>query len=87
MTVQVNSGFYIVILSNVEPISSQRGDPRNEDTAIKVNKDNVKVGKTTNLVVREKQYQKTFGAKHVSFRTLAIVKDIDAVDKLVKKEL
>jgi hypothetical protein len=66
------SGIYVVSLSNDEPISSQAGDPRNETSAISVNKDNVKVGKAKSFAAREKNYHKTFGAHNVKFHPIIL---------------
>jgi hypothetical protein len=83
----MKSGIYIVTLLNEHPISVNAQDPRIADKAIKVTKENCKVGKALNLNGREKNYFKTFGENNVNFTPLAKLKDIAIVEKLILQAL
>jgi hypothetical protein len=77
----MESGIYLVTLNNAEPISVNAQDPRIAHKAIKVTRDNCKIGKAKNLVAREKNYFKTFGEENVNFQPIARLIDIEIVEK------
>jgi hypothetical protein len=81
------SGIYIVTLNNPHPISVNANDKRVADRAIKVTKDNCKVGKAKDLEKRKNNYFKTFGEPNVNFRALAHTEEIDSIEKVILKGL
>ena len=83
----INSGLYIVTLNNEEPISAQADDPRAAERAIKVNKDNIKVGKAADLSARKNQYYNTFDRDNVNFQTVVKIADIDLAESLASSKL
>lgn len=74
------SGIYIVTLNNTHPISVNANDKRVADRAIKVTKENCKVGKAVDLEKRKKNYVKTFGESNVNFEILATTHSIDSIE-------
>lgn len=81
------SGLYIVSLNNVEPISVNANDPRIADRCIKVNRENCKFGKATNLEYRRRNYEKVFGRENVNFWAIAALEAISAAEKAVLARL
>lgn len=80
------SGIYIVTLNNPYPISVNANDKRVADRAIKVTKDNCKVGKAKDLEKRKNNYFKTFGEPNVNFKALAHTEEIDNIEKIILNE-
>ncbi|RLL54744.1 hypothetical protein D8Y20_02900 [Mariprofundus sp. EBB-1] len=83
----MDSGIYIVTLNNEQPISVNAQDPRIADRAIKVTKQNCKVGKAKNLYIREKNYFRTFGKENVNFKPIAFVENIEIAEKAILSRL
>jgi hypothetical protein len=80
-------GIYIVTLSNERPISVNAHDPRMADRCVKVNRANCKVGRARSFVARERNYHKTFGAKHVTFERLAYTIELRAAERVILSAL
>lgn len=87
MLIPNSPGLYIVTLNNEDPISVNAQDPRMADRAIRVTRDNCKVGKAKNLAARERNYQKTFGPKNVNFYPFALTHQIEAAERLILASL
>jgi hypothetical protein len=81
------SGIYIVVLKNTEPISTYAGDKRRVNCGTLVGLGNLKVGKATNLKKRYNNYVRTFGEHNFDFNVLALLDNIDEIEKLILKEL
>ncbi len=57
------------------------------DETPKVTRDYCKFGKTRNLGVRRRSYEKTFGKENVNFFVIAELADIDTVEQRVLEQL
>ena len=77
-------GLYIVTLNNRELISVNRNDKRVADKAIKVNRQNCKVGKAMDFKNRERNYVRVFGEPNVNFYRIAGVGNAEELDKAEK---
>jgi len=80
------SGIYIVTIKSMLPMPVTR-DKRYVDICAKVNSENVKVGKAKNLAVRQRNYWKDFDKENVVFEPVAILRDIQAAETLIMREL
>ena len=83
----IESGLYLVTLSNVEPISVNANDPRIAERCIRVSHVNCKVGKARCLDARRASYASVFGAGHVNFSVMARTAEFVLAEKLVLKAL
>jgi len=87
MDKNINSGLYIVTLTNDHPISVNANDPRVADKAIKVTKDNCKFGKAKVLEGRRNNYYKTFGEQYVNFVPIVLLEHIVIAEKEILRLL
>lgn len=83
----MQSGLYIVMLRNEEPISVNRGDARIEHRCIRVARGNCKFGKATDFARRRVGYERVFGADNVVFVPLFALEDIARGERTVLAEL
>jgi hypothetical protein len=83
----MESGIYIVILNNSNPISVNAHDPRIAERCIRVNRAKCRVGKVKDLEARKKNYFTTFGEANVNFRILVRLANIDIAEKAIKAKL
>lgn len=74
---------YIVTLNNFQPISVNAHDPRVAGNAIKVTRDNCKIGKTKDLAARAANYSKTFGKESVNFYPVAVTQAYQQIEQAV----
>lgn len=87
MSIPTVSGLYIVTLNNTHPISVNAQDPRRAETAVRVTRENCKVGRAKNLAARAENYQKTFGQENVNFFVFALTTEIEHAEKAMLLEL
>ena len=80
------TGIYIVTLNNEAPISVNAHDSRRPG-AIRVTRDNCKVGKARNFEARRANYQKTFGKSNVNFYPIAELQDIARAETYILARL
>lgn len=83
------SGLYLVILNNEDPISANAHDDRVAHTSIQVDRKNCKFGKAKNLKRRRENYYKTFGEDNADFVPIAVVEfqDLASAERLVGEQL
>jgi hypothetical protein len=82
-----HAGLYIVTLDNEQPISVNANDPRIAERCIKVSREHCKFGKAKNLVVRERNYAKVFGAENVNFKRIVLMDEIAVAERLILEQL
>jgi len=78
-----SSGLYLVTLASDELISTQAHDARREAAALKVNCENIKIGRAKELAGLEKDYAKTFGEGNPTLHPIVKVapKYLDAAEQ------
>lgn len=81
-----SQGLYLVRLLNNEPMPVTR-DSRYVDTCVRVNRENIKVGKAKNFRVRRDNYWKDFDQENVVFEPLVVVADLVLAERVVKRAL
>jgi hypothetical protein len=83
----LQSGLYIVTLSNEEPISVNRGDRRIEHRCIHVTRAHCKIGKARDFAARERNYARVFEAANITFTPLFGIVDIGWAEREVLRQL
>ena len=81
-----SSGLYLVTLASDELISTQAHDVRKTATALKVNSENIKLGRARLLAGLEEDYIKTFGKGNPTLHPIVKVelKYLEAASQLAK---
>jgi len=82
----INSGIYIVRLLNDEPMPVTR-DSRYVGTCARVNRENVKIGKTNDFKTRKRNYYADFDEENVIFEELYRIQDTKTAERLIKRKL
>ena len=84
---EIESGLYIVTLNNEHPISVNAQDLRIAHKAIKVTKENCKIGKAKDIEGRRKNYYKTFGVENVNYFPIVRMTDIAVAERAILEKL
>lgn len=79
----LDSGIYIVTLTNQHPISVNAHDPRIAERCIKVTAANCKLGRAKSLRARERSYWRTFGKEYVVFRPIALMDGPQLAERVI----
>ena len=82
-TSQLDSGIYIVTLTNSHPISVNAQNRAIAERCIKVTAAHCKVGRAKSFQRRERTYWRTFGREHVIFRPIAVMSDPQIAERAI----